>query len=152
MSTAMDDLDAIADATVAVKKTKVDSTQLPAQHIHNGYYTLTFPCGTHRTFRLFTQAKGKFAGKRMMGMLIGPDNTNDYETFAFLTETGFAVWKRFTNQKQAEYASKLWKMLNGEILDDHELIESRRCLKCNRKLTDPESAKLGIGPSCRGDK
>lgn len=122
--------------------------------VHNGYYTVTFPCGTHRTFRLYTQRKGKLAGKRILALLIGPDNTADYENFAFLTQgtVGFAVWKRFANQRQAEYAAMLWKMLEGEIIDGHELIEARRCRVCNRKLTTPESNAEGIGPTCRGEK
>lgn len=83
-------------------------------------------------------------------MLIGPDNTKDYENFAFLNSTGFQVWNRFRNAKQEDYAGRLWKILNGEVLDGHEVMISTRCFKCNKKLTDPESNRLGIGPTCRG--
>jgi len=124
---------------------------LPCRDIHNGFYTLEFPYGDHRTFRLYTQQHGVMAGKRILGMLIGADNTKDYEDFAFLEADGFKVWKRFKNARQAEYLVTLWKIMHGEVLEGYELTESRRCLKCNRPLTDPVSNELGIGPKCRGD-
>lgn len=145
----LDEIDAAAESPPPA----FDLAIVPRHDIHNGYYTLTLPCGTHRTFRLYTQQKGRLMGKRLLGLLIGPDNTSDYEDFAFLEADGFKVWKRFANQRQAEYAKLLTKMVvEGELLDGHELTESRRCLKCNRPLTDPESNRLGIGPKCRGDQ
>lgn len=146
---ALDELDALAEAPPPT----LDLATVARPDIHNGYYTLTMPCQSHRTFRLYTQQRGKLAGKRLLGMLIGPDNTADYEDFAFLTQAqcGFVVWKRFANQRQAEYARLLWKFIGeGELIDGHEVSESRRCLKCNRTLTDDESIRLGIGPTCRG--
>ena len=147
MSSALDELDALAEAPPPT----FDLSDLARPEIHNGYYTLTLPCGTHRTFRLYTQQKGKLAGKRLLGMLIGPDNTSDYEDFAFMGEAGFAVWKRFANQRQATLAAILWKFIGeGELVDGHEVTESRRCIRCNRTLTTPESYEAGIGPTCRG--
>lgn len=148
--TAIDpDLDDVADNGLP----PIDVSKLPRPDIHNGYYTLTFECGSHKTFRLFTQQKGRpgFAGKRILGLLIGPDNTNDYESFAFLEADGFAVWKRFKNQKQAEYAAKLFALMTGREVEGHTLERSSKCLRCNRSLTDPESIRLGIGPFCRGE-
>lgn len=141
------------EAAAAGDGPKVDVSKLPRPDIQNGFYTLTFPCGSHRTFRLHTQQKGSaaFRGRRMLGMLIGPDNTADYETFAFLEGDGFKVWKRFQNQKQAEYAEKLFALMTGREIEGHSVEKSGRCLKCNRPLTDPESIRLGIGPLCRGD-
>lgn len=127
----------------------VDPSDLPRPDIQNGYYTMVFPCGSHRVFRIHTQQKGKFSGKRLLGMLIGPDNTSDYENFSFLDQDGFQVWKRFQKQKQAEYAEKLFVMITGGEIEGHELTESRRCRVCNRTLTTPESYRDGIGPTCR---
>ena len=141
----MNDIDAVAEAGTA----KLDLTKLPLPGIQNGFYTLTFPCGSHRTFRLYTQQRGPFAGKRLLGMLIGPDNTSDYEDFAFLFPNGFTIWKRFREQKQAEYATKLFSMMRGIPVEGHEMVRDGRCIKCNRPLTDPESIRLGIGPFCR---
>lgn len=118
--------------------------------IDNGYYTLTFPDFSHRTFRVYRKNdKSKFApGKRIIGMLIGPDNTSDYEDFAFLTEQGFQVWKRFKSQKHSEYADIILRIASGEVLDGYMLEVSKRCLVCNRELTDPTSLERGIGPHC----
>lgn len=118
----------------------------------NGIMTLTFPCGSHRIFRIFTKkATAKFApGERICALLIGPDNTTDYEPFAFVDDSGIHVWKRFKNQKQAEYAELIWMLATGCEADGHELLISKRCLVCNRTLTDPLSLELGVGPTCRG--
>lgn len=117
----------------------------------NGYMTISFPDGSHRTLRVRTQpASSKFApGKRIIGLLIGPDNTADYEDFCFLTERGPVMWKRFANTKNQHYAELLW-VLNKEPLDGYELVMSKRCLVCNRPLTDAESVRVGICPICRG--
>lgn len=123
--------------------------------IYNGFYTLTFPDGSHRTFRISTRpAKGKFApGKRVISILIGPDNTSDYEMVGFVEERGITIWRSKLNGagggKLQEYAAILWDLaVNGEVIEGYELAVSRRCLKCNRPLTDPESIERGIGPVC----
>jgi hypothetical protein len=146
MPATLDELDAAAEVGLPAAFAVAD---LIRPDLHNGYYTLTFPCGSHRTLRLYTQQRGRLAGKRILGLLIGPDNTADYEDFAFLGPAGFQIWKRFANDRRAEYAAMLWKMLGGEIIDGHDCSESRRCLACNRKLTTPESLEEGIGPTCK---
>lgn len=120
--------------------------------IPNGFFTITFPDGSHRTLRVRTKpADSKFApGRRVVGLLIGPDNTSDYEDFAFIGEYGVQTWKRFKNQKQDRYAELLWALGNNEEIDGYSLAISKRCLICNRTLSDPESLRLGIGPVCRG--
>lgn len=121
--------------------------------IPNGIYTLRFPCGSHRTFRVFTMREdARFApGKRVIAMLIGPENAgfSDYEKFGWVDDAGIHVWKRFQNQKQAEYARLLWMLATGCEGDGYELLISKRCLRCNRTLTTPESIEMGIGPECR---
>lgn len=127
-----------------------------ASVIPNGIYTLRFPCGTHRTFRIFTKKEtAKFApGQRIVAMLIGPNNEDfsSYEPFAFVDDTGIHVWKRFRNQKQAEYAELLWALVTGCEADGYELLISKRCLVCNHVLTDPVSIECGVGPTCREKK
>lgn len=142
----MTDLDvAFAD----IGDAKLDPAKLGPDWLPNGYYTLAFPCGTHRTLRVYTRGKGMFAGRRLVALLIGPDNTTDYEDFGTVEPTGIKVWKRFANAKQAEYAQLLWDMAGGEKIEDHDLIVSRRCLVCNRPLTTPDAVKFGIGEVCR---
>ena len=116
----------------------------------NGFHTLTLPDGSHRTFRVYRKRDGaKFApGKRIISLLIGPDNTNDYEDFGFVSEMQIAVWKRFRGHKQEEYAAIIWRIAQGEVVEGYELLTDRRCLICNRTLTEPESIERGIGPLC----
>jgi len=142
-----DDLDTLIDA--ATKPVKWSVADLVRPDLFNGYYTITFPDGSHKTFRLHTQKGGKLAGKRILSLLIGPDNTSDYEQFAFMDVKEFKVWKRFAGQKQAEYARKLWTLMNGGAIYEHELMTVGHCIKCNRVLSDPESIRTGLGPTCR---
>lgn len=117
----------------------------------NGFHTLTFPDGSHRTFRVHRQRnKAKFKpGKRLIGILIGPDNSADYEEFGEVTENGIAIWKsRQHNKKLVEYAAIIWSIANGEVIEDYGLMTDSRCTVCNRHLTDPESVTRGIGPLC----
>lgn len=118
--------------------------------ISNGYYTLTLGDGSHRTFRIWTKTltSSYFAGERVIGMLIGPDNTDDYEMFGFVRDEGISVWKRFANTKQAVYAGILWTLATGGTEEGCELVVSKRCLCCNRELTTPESIERNIGPTC----
>lgn len=128
---------------------------LDAGPVPNGFLTLTFQDGGHRTFRVWTKhLTAKFApGQRLLGMLIGPDRTTDFEPFAFVEPDGFRVWKRFRGgrenpSKHEEYAQIVWWCLTGETPDGYELQASKRCLVCNRELTTPESLERGIGPLC----
>jgi hypothetical protein len=123
---------------------------LPQQWLANGYYTIAFPCGSHRTLRVHTQKSGLFGGKRLLSLLIGPENTADYEPFGELTFAGIQIWKRFRGQKQEEYAQLLWLLSQGSGPQDHSIQLSKRCMRCNRPLTTPESLAAGIGPECAG--
>lgn len=120
--------------------------------VHNGIYTLTLPDGGHRTFRIWTQnPDARFApGRRMVALLIGPENTEDYETIAFLEDAGPVVWKRFCDGRAAVHLGILWQLANGERVAGCALAVSRHCMICNRILTEPESIDRGIGPTCWG--
>lgn len=129
--------------------------ELPHPWLANGYYTLTFPCGTHKTLRIHTQRGGVHAGKRIISLLIGPVNTDDYEWFGEIIPAASVVWvwKAFKGAAQARYAGLLVELARaaaegGPGLDGHELLVSRHCLKCNRLLTTEDSIKAGVGPEC----
>lgn len=127
---------------------KADLKDLAAKWLPNGFFTLTFPDGSHRTFRVRTEPSGGLKGKRTIALLIGPDNSSDYEGFAFLEDAGPKVWKRFTGHKQEQHAAILWELAKGEKLEGYELAVSRRCLACNRPLTTKQSIELNYGPLC----
>jgi len=134
-------------------------TQTQKMALPNGTFTLTNGNGGHRTLQIRTQKEdAKFApGKRIIALLTGPDNTSDYKPFGFVNENGISVWskKRGKEQKFESLARMLWVMAHEEVNSyterGCELKQSRKCIRCNRKLTDPTSIDMGIGPVCRGE-
>jgi hypothetical protein len=134
-----------------------------------GSATLTIQTlsGLHRTYKV-KLAKNRSDGpanaplRWFVNLLTGPDNTGDYtyvglleqdhrpgtvlrfrltKASAFTRESPPAVWfSRFIDALTTEDPMRLKR---GRVF--HE----GRCGKCNRKLTDPESIKLGLGPICR---
>ena len=84
-----------------------------------------------------------------MALLIGPENTTDYEIFAELKDDGFRVFKRYAHARQAVHAIILWDLMNGQTREGYEMLVDGRCLICNQPLTCPESVTSGIGPVCR---
>lgn len=129
--------------------------------IHNGLFTIrNKETGNHRTFRIRTQPKdSKFApGERIIGLLIGPENTRDYKGFGFVNDDGIRVWhsRKGTPAKPSEFetfAQLVWLLATEEKSPLHhryEVMVSKRCLCCNRELTTPESLISGIGPVCAG--
>ena len=127
---------------------------------HNGTVTVESPSGDHRTFRIKTQPDdASFApGKRILSLFIGPDNTRDYQGFAFVNG-GVRIWRRFgaenefiKNHKGLLYRSYVQVLLNVE---HYEAMGMRfhaeaKCRRCNKKLSTPESITNGIGPVCAG--
>jgi hypothetical protein len=133
----------------ALEITPAMYASLPCPWLSNGFYTLTFPDGSHRTYRVRLDREGIHGGKRTLALLIGPDNTSDYECCAVVTNDGFALFKRFARGKSQEHAQLLWRLAKGERIDGYELLVSRVCRVCNRPLTDSESIRLEIGPTCK---
>jgi len=135
----------------------------------NGKITIqNINTGEHRTFCVLTQSEtSKFApGKRTVSLLTGPDNETDYMTFAFVgNDDRLNVWRKYSAKptekpSSFDWYSLMFGVLVTQTLDDgthgirradYEVLEERRCIKCDRTLTDPESIRLGIGPKCRGD-
>lgn len=131
------------------------ATVLPEFALPEGYFTVQFGERydgeeTHRTFRVKdASSQSKLAGKRIISLLTGPDNTGDYMGVGFVTDQGVSVWKRFS-------AEGVMKDAIDILLGDVETaqmgyaMQSGNCYVCGRLLTEPESIKLGIGPVCRG--
>ncbi len=137
----------------------------PVSAVFNGTYTITNKeTGEYRTFRIRTQgADSNFApGKRVLSLLTGPDNTRDYTGFGFLVTatlrdgevlTYVRVWKAAQNSPWMGYVKLVNLVLilkDPSVLDKYSVEQSCRCIRCNRKLTTPESIKAGIGPICAG--
>lgn len=129
--------------------------------IHNGIITMQNPAtGNHRTFRVYTVKDGKFAGSRMVALLEGPDNGNDYRPFAFVSDGSYRscpagtvnVWKRYrSNEGPASSWEVFGKMLTNPVAWEAKGVRFRisgKCRKCNRPLTHPRSIDTGVGPIC----
>ena len=122
--------------------------------IDNGTYTLiNTETGTYITLKIHTVQKGNLKGKRIVSKLVGRDNENSYESFGFIhKETGIDVWRNKRNHKNWQILKILRSLIiNGERSRWYGKVElklSKRCLRCNRKLTTPQSIEDGIGPEC----
>lgn len=121
---------------------------------YNGFVTVHNPeTGNHRTFRISTCKSGNLEGKRVVGLLTGPDNTSDYTGFGFVNDDGsITVWKKHRGSIYDRHADILSRSEYYETVKRLEYQFSVKCRVCNRDLTDPESIELGIGPICRGEK
>jgi hypothetical protein len=123
--------------------------------INNGTITLiNNEKGSHLTLTIKTVKKeGNFQGKRIISRLVGRDNTRDYEGFGFVNNNDtISLWTKHRNAKNAQIAhivrslfvegnaSKFAKTVSMEV--------SKRCMRCNSKLTTPQSLEDGIGPVC----
>lgn len=126
--------------------------------IFNGTYSISSPTGEHRTFDISTQPENaEFApGKRIIALLTGPNNNADYKSFGFVTDNGINVYKKLRGTDEPShfdwYAHLVWKLATTNDSRWHKLgyklMVEGTCLKCNRKLTTPESLKIGLGPIC----
>lgn len=166
-----------------------------APHVHNGTYTVAHPDQGHFTLKIYTVKKGDLEGKRIIALLVGPDNTSNYKGVAFWNDERKVanVWRRHRGPDSHTpidgygWQSKGWSSVEkkltiwcdlavrGDGIGDLEIVEQteesttvsrpRRgywagegytlllegvCVVCNRKLTDPDSIRLGIGPKCGG--
>lgn len=126
--------------------------------IHNGTYTMrNVESGEHRTFKIRTVKEGPLEGKRIVALLTGPDNSTDFTGFGFVENDRISVWKKCRGEfkKSAyEWYAEMLETLGcdgGRFKDKtYTVMVSRRCLKCNRKLTVPSSIESGYGPECGG--
>jgi hypothetical protein len=116
--------------------------------ILDGYYTVVFDEGEHRTIRIREVRNGNLAGRRIASYLAGPDNESDYVGFGFVEGRTVRLWKRFGDDSTLADA---WRILveDPDSAAKGYAVESGNCWRCNRTLTDPESIELGIGPVCR---
>lgn len=171
------------------------SANASAPNVHNGTYTVDSPRG-HFTVEISTAGpRSKLAGKRIISMLVGPNNETDFRGVAFWSDAQRAaiVWKAHRGPGSDGWITRQrWKPAppandnpfdtTKADLDPHRASEScfstveqkiailldlvergdagfwhaegysvllaGTCVKCNNKLTAPESIRTGIGPTC----
>lgn len=126
----------------------------PKEATHNGTFTVVSQKGGHRTFRIRTEDDFRNRDKktRFIGLLVGSNNETDYLTIGEVAENGtLRVWNK-QEKAHGETARLFWALLTeGEHrwAAGCKLEAATTCRRCNRKLTDPVSLNLGIGPICR---
>lgn len=120
----------------------------------NGVWTIEGPRG-HRTFRISTILAGdsdfskQHAGKRVLELLVGPENTTDYKGLGWYDANGRVgrLW-RFGQINEVLVNTFCKLVERGEKLEGYTVRFARNCYRCNRLLTTPESIARGIGPVC----
>lgn len=125
-----------------------------AGQVQQGFYTVV-DGGEHRTFKIGPWREDSYrpGGRiRWIGLLTGPDNTNDYETCARQTSDGQVTMYGYY-RNSAPVASWLAGLM-GESVEGHAAarlayaVASGRCARCGRVLTVEASIHNGLGPEC----
>lgn len=75
----------------------LEAMRASAPVLHNGTYTVSHAERGHFTAKVHTAQNGDLAGKRIISVLVGPDNTSDYTGVAFWDDEKrrAIVWKRW---------------------------------------------------------
>lgn len=128
---------------------KAEVVELPIERpLPDGEYTVETEDGLYLTLKLSHQAVDDtfMPGRQLIGYLVGPDNSHDYNNFGHVGEDSvLRVWRRFRgNDKLASFARFLIEASDEE----RDAMHSGRCGRCNRKLTVPASKSMGLGPVC----
>lgn len=153
-------------ADVAVKRIEVPSYLVgQVSQLHDGRFTIPFQLsdGKKRHITLWiTTRKKKYAGQRRIRVFHGRDNTRDYVDAAYIDLNGTL---HFLNSFFRDPSVSKAKLMVAEQAitmlaksTEEELVQfgmqyallSRRCWRCHRVLTNPETLKLqsGCGPVC----
>jgi len=128
--------------------------------IHSGTFTIkNETTSEYRTFKVKkVQTNDFMTGKRLVGLLTGPDNFADFKLFGYVNDDTdrVVVFKKHTSLERPTafqwYAHMINVLVAGEPddgkLSGYSVMESRECRRCGRTLTTPESITNGIGPEC----
>lgn len=125
----------------------------------NGTYTIVRD-GKHVTIKIEDSwiPADADTGTRVASILVGPDNTTDFASFAFVDSMGIHVWKQArqsgyrTLRISQQWIDALTYLVGGDVDTEaagyEYAIRSGRCFVCGRKLTVPASIHRGMGPVC----
>lgn len=114
--------------------------------IQKGYFTVQDEDG-HRTYRF-----REWNNRTVISLLTGRDNENDYTAFGFLFGEKVRFWRK------VEWSSEVRERTLADIatiLGDPEdagkrfARESKKCARCGRTLTNPDSLDAYLGPECQ---
>ena len=94
-------------------------------------------------------------GPLLAAVLYGQDNGSDYRYAGVVSPAGELrrTAKSKLNCDDPRFAGLQWALGNmaaGRIPDQLEVWHEGRCGRCARRLTDPTSLAIGLGPECAG--
>lgn len=136
-----------------------DQPAADARRLPNGTYTIILDAATdeYRTIRLADAPESFNAapGTQIASYLSGADNDASYTGFAFVLGKTITIWKKYRVNGANPADSKI-KIALAELIDSADpishmreyVLRSARCGVCGRKLTTPDSIRMGIGPIC----
>ena len=85
-------------------------------------------------------------------LLNGPDNESDYVYMATIfPEHRLRITKKSSvTADTMSFRALFWFLRNQreELPESLEFLHSGKCGRCGRKLTTPESIRIGLGPVC----
>lgn len=143
----------MASSTPTGSQTETRKAMIETIATHNGTITVQNPgTGEHRTFRISTQPdKSKFApGQRIVSLLTGPNNTEDFTAFGFVGDNGrIILWRNFRTPHYEKLALVLEQPQKAGEKWGLQYLWSARCRRCNHVLTTPDSVRSGLGETCR---
>lgn len=139
----------------AVRDARVVPYPSTAKNVPLGTYTVVLNEDDNEYVTLRIDQSLWADGKTTVSFLSGADNDLSYTRFAFITDAGLKVWKKYRNESRFIAATQL--LLTGNVDEAHErflniaeayALRSGKCMRCNRTLTVPASLHRGLGPVC----
>jgi hypothetical protein len=121
-----------------------------------GYCTLVYPNGEHRTLRVeraMDDFFGFFSGQLIVGYLNGSNNETNYRFIGRVQNGQLFFFKKVVESESPERIARFraaFEILNRDVEQAGKAyaLQSGNCWRCNRLLTTPESIESGIGPVC----
>ena len=95
-----------------------------------------------------------------VALLTGPNNDQDYTYMGVLNHAADTMYVYLTKASKFNPDSKpvqvfdfAMRVICGvqSLPNGYSIQHDGTCAKCHRKLTDPTSLEIGLGPVCRGD-
>jgi len=115
-------------------------------------FTIANPKKDRYTYKV---SLSKELNRHFVYMLTGSNNETDY-TYVGMISYENLLLTRASKFKESTLPVKVFKYAldiakgNKALLPGYFLEHNGHCGRCGRKLTTPESIKLGLGPVCRG--
>lgn len=131
-----------------------ERSEMKESPIYKGYFTVEREGDKHRTFRFTT-----YKGKTTIALMTGRNNTADYTKFGYVDGENIRFWRTPTfhgMDATLPISQDDIRECYKAILNDLDAAglryarESKRCSRCNKELTTPESLDAGLGPICDG--